>query len=170
MAFLYHRTLHRRTALGALRDKKKWQVVLRTMFSKTLLVSGGVKNNRTFESSQKCLLAYQTKYVFSENSQPVLVVWIARYTEDTPPQQAMRLYYHPTSTAKPGRPQTTLVTELHRDCRTRPKLLKTKKTHFKPLVPEPGQRRNEVIKKISPLWRIILNNITPTYTQSFIPY
>ena len=115
------------------------------MFSKTLLVSGGIKNNRTFDSCQKRLLAYQTKYVFSENSQPVLVVCIARYTKDTPPQQAMRLYFHPKSTAKPGRPQTTLVTELQRDCRTRNKLLKTKKTPLKPLVPEPGERRNEVI-------------------------
>ena len=48
-----------------------------------------------------------------------------RLTEDTPPQQAMRLYFHPPSTAKPGRPQTTLVTELQRDCRTRHKQLKT---------------------------------------------
>ena len=55
----------------------------------------------------------------------MLVVCIARYTEDTPPQQAMRLYFHPT--AKPGRPQTTLVTELQRDCRARNKLPKTKK-------------------------------------------
>ena len=115
------------------------------MFSKTLLVSGGVKNNRTFDSCQKRLLAYQTKYVFSENSQPVLVVCIDLYTTDTPPQQAMRLYFHPTSTAKPGHPQTTLVTELQRDCRTRNKLPKTKKTPLKPLIPEPGQRRNEVI-------------------------
>ena len=98
------------------------------MFSKTLLVSGGVTNNRTFDSCQKRLLAYQTKYVFSENLQPVLVVCIAGYKKDTPPQQAMRLYLHPTSTAKPSRPQTTLVTEFQRDCRTRNKLPKTKKT------------------------------------------
>ena len=44
-----------------------------------------------------------------------------RLTENTPPQHAMRPYFHPPSTAKPGLSQTTLVTELQRDCRTRNK-------------------------------------------------
>ena len=171
VAFLCHMTLHRRMALGALRDKRTWQVVLRTMFSKTLLVSGGVKNNRIFDSCQKRLLAYQTKYAFSENSQPVLVVCIARYTKDTPPQQAMRLYFHPTSTAKPGPPQTMLVTELQRDCRTRNKLPNTK-NHLSSLWFQRQDRdamRSFKKKTISPLWRIILN-ISHQLIQTFISH
>ncbi|XP_065193065.1 uncharacterized protein LOC135824262 [Sycon ciliatum] len=41
---------------------------------------------------------------------------VLRLPEDTPPQQAMALYFNPPNTAKPGRPLTTLVTQIQQDC------------------------------------------------------
>ena len=41
---------------------------------------------------------------------------VLRLPEDTPPQQAMALYFNPPNTAKPGRPLTTLATQIQQDC------------------------------------------------------